>query len=103
MNAFARRGAVWWGFAAAVVLTAAAACWIGVRFDALGRAGAAYDRRQYRTALDYARGYLKVFPGDRRASLMAARCLTRLGRAREAEPHYRRAEPLPHEDMQLRA
>src|SRR5262249_26125596 len=37
------------------------------------------------------------------AALLAARCLTRLGRAREAEEQYRRAGPLEPEDLQDRA
>ena len=34
---------------------------------------------------------------------MAARCLTRLGRAAEAEDHYRKAGPLELDDTQVRA
>ena len=34
---------------------------------------------------------------------MAARCLSRLGRASEAETYYGRAEPLEHADLQVRA
>jgi tetratricopeptide (TPR) repeat protein len=89
--------------AAVVVLTLGSAAWLGTRFDLLGRATSAYNRQQYRTALQAARDHLWLFPNDRRASLMAARCLTRLGRVREAEEHYRRAGLLELEDMQDRA
>jgi len=87
----------------AVVVTLAIAAWLGTRFDLLGRAGLAYDRHQYRTALRAAQDHLRLFPNDRRAALMAARCLTRLGRAREAEEQYRRAGLLEPEDLQDRA
>jgi tetratricopeptide (TPR) repeat protein len=79
------------------------AAWFAIRFDPLGRASAAYARRQYPAALKAARDHLGRFPGDRSASLMAARCLTRLGRPDEAESHYRRAGPLGPDDMQDRA
>jgi tetratricopeptide (TPR) repeat protein len=84
-------------------LILASAGWLGTRFDLLGQAGNAYARGQYRTALRHAEAHLKYFPGNRRASLMAARCLSRLGNAHEAEVHYRRAEPLDYADMQSRA
>jgi tetratricopeptide (TPR) repeat protein len=77
--------------------------WLATRFDPLGRANAAYGRRQYQAALKAARDHLGRFPDDRAASLMAARCLTRLGRPGEAEVHYRRAEPLDTDDLQARA
>jgi tetratricopeptide (TPR) repeat protein len=89
--------------AGVLVLVLALAAWFGTRFDVLGRANAAYDRRAYRTALEAARDHLRRFPNDRDAALMAARCLARLGRAREAEPYYRRAEPLELAEMQVRA
>jgi tetratricopeptide (TPR) repeat protein len=89
--------------AAAVVLILGAVARFGTRFALTGRARIAYDRHQYRTALQAARDHLERFPNDQAASLMAARCLTGLGRSREAEEHYRRAGPLELEDMQVRA
>ncbi len=94
------------GRLAAVAVSVAAlisAAWFATRFDPLGRASAAYGRRQYQAALKAARDHLGRFPGDRSASLMAARCLNRLRRPGEAEAHYRRAEPLGLVDMQDRA
>jgi tetratricopeptide (TPR) repeat protein len=77
--------------------------WYAARFDPIGRAAADFDRRQYRSALRSAQDYLSWSPNDRRASLMAARCLTRLGRPAEAEDHYRKAGPLEDDDAQARA
>lgn len=77
--------------------------WLATRFDPLGRVQAGYERREYRVALRAAEDYLKAHPGDRRASLMAARCLTRLGQARQAETHYRNAGTLGLDDLQTRA
>ncbi len=88
---------------AGCVALVASAAWFATRFDPLGRASAAYGRRQYPAALKAARDHLGRFPGDRSASLMAARCLTRLGRPGEAEAHYHRAGPLEIDDMQDRA
>jgi tetratricopeptide (TPR) repeat protein len=88
------------GFAAvAVALTVR---W-GTRFDVTGVAGAAYQRHQYHLALRAAQQHLQSFPSDRDASLMAARCLTRLGQSRDAEPYFQRAGTLTLEDMQARA
>jgi tetratricopeptide (TPR) repeat protein len=88
------------GFAAMVMTLAV---WYGTRFDMTGAARAAYARHQYRNALRAAQDHLKFFPHNRHASLLAARCLTRLGQSREAEVHYQRAAALDHEDMQARA
>jgi tetratricopeptide (TPR) repeat protein len=79
------------------------AVWFGTSFDLTGTARAAYTRHQYRDALQAAQSHLRFFPYDRRASLLAARCLTRLGQNREAEDHYRRAGRLDLDDMQTRA
>jgi tetratricopeptide (TPR) repeat protein len=84
-------------------LVLAVGAWYGTRFDVLGRARAAYDRHDYGAALRAAQAHLQFFPNDRRAALMAARCLARLGRAGDAEPYYGRAEPLERADMQARA
>jgi tetratricopeptide (TPR) repeat protein len=90
-----------YGLAAAILLGPLA--WFATRFDPIGRVSADFDRRQYRAALRSAEDYLRWSPNDRRASLMAARCLTWLGRAAEAEAHYRKAGPLEPDDAQKRA
>jgi tetratricopeptide (TPR) repeat protein len=91
--------------AAGVVLLALlmAAGWIATRFDPLGRARDDYGRRRHAAALKAALGHLRWFPGDSSAALMAARCLTRLGRPVEAEAYYRRAGSLGPEDLHARA
>ena len=80
-----------------------AAAWLATRFDPWGQAQAAYDRRDYRAALKSAREHLKNWPTDRRASLLAARSLSRLGRSPAAEEHYKHAGPLDPDDLQARA
>jgi tetratricopeptide (TPR) repeat protein len=77
--------------------------WFLTQFDPLGHAGAAYGQHQYLSALRAAQNHLKWFPTDRRASLMVARCLMRLGRAPEAEAFYQKAAPLDLSDAQVRA
>ncbi len=89
--------------AGALVLALASAAWFGTWFDVLGRASAAYERHEYRTALRAAQDHLRFFPNNRPAALMAARCLARLGQAREAEAYYRRAEPIELAELQVRA
>ena len=86
-----------------VALSLCPAVWYLTRFDPLGHARAAYDKRQYRTALEAANDRLKWFPADRAASLMAAapdvpepgsggRCV--LPQSRSARPR-RRARSAP--------
>jgi len=77
--------------------------WYLTRFDPLGHAGAAFEQHQYQSAHRAALNHLRWFPTDRRASLMVARCLMRLGRAPEAEAFYRKAAPLDLADAQVRA
>jgi tetratricopeptide (TPR) repeat protein len=77
--------------------------WFAYRFDPLRRARTAYVARDYRTALRMTRDHLQRWPGDSRAMLMAARCLTRLGQSRQAEEFYRRSGPLELDDLQDRA
>ena len=86
-----------------VALSLCPAVWYLTRFDPLGHARAAYDKRQYRTALEAANDRLKWFPADRAASLMAARCLMRLSRAPEADAYFRKAAPLDRADAHERA
>ncbi len=98
-----RRTAAIGSLAGTAGLFVALAVWFGTSFDLTGTAQAAYTRHQYRDALQAAQRHLRFFPYDRRASLLAARCLTRLGQSREAEDHYRRAGRLDLDDMQTRA
>jgi tetratricopeptide (TPR) repeat protein len=77
--------------------------WFLTRFDPLGHAAAAFERHQYQSALRAAQNHLSWFPSDRRASLLVARCLMRLGRAPEADVYYQKAAPLELADAQVRA
>jgi tetratricopeptide (TPR) repeat protein len=88
------------GFAA---MSMTLAVWYGIRFDVTGVARVAYARHQYRVALRAAQDHLRIFPSHCDASLLAARCLTRLGRSRDAEAYYQRAGTLDLEDLQARA
>ncbi len=69
----------------------------------LAEADAAYRRNDPQTALRLAEGYLMRRPNSRRAALVAARCLSRLGRLDQAESHYQKAVPLDLEDLHIRA
>jgi tetratricopeptide (TPR) repeat protein len=73
------------------------------RFDLQGKAQLAFLNRDYRTALRAAQDHLKRWPGDRRASLMAARCLGCMGLPRQAEVYYQQAGELDLDDLQDRA
>jgi tetratricopeptide (TPR) repeat protein len=69
----------------------------------LDEAEAAYRRNDLVKALRLAEAHLARRPGSRSASLLAARCLSRLGRPDRAEELYQRDLPLDVEDMHLRA
>jgi len=69
----------------------------------LAEADAAYRRNDLGTALRLAQGYLARRPTNRRAALLAARCLSRLGQPDQAETHYRKAGHLDFEDQHIRA
>ncbi len=89
--------------ASLAIVGLALGAWFAIRFDPLGRARTAYGARDYRAAFRAARDYLQRCPGDRRAMVMAARCLTRLGQGRQAEEFYRRSGPLELDDLRDRA
>ena len=81
----------------------AAIAWSEYHPAALAEAEAAYRRNRLDLALRLAEGHLARRPSSRSAALLAARCLSRLGRPDEAEPHYRQAAPLDREDQHVRA
>src|SRR5262249_38168612 len=70
---------------------------------ALAEAERAYRRNQLETALRLAEVHLARRPSSRAAALLAARCLSRLGRPDQAEPYYRQAAPLDRDDPHVRA
>jgi predicted Zn-dependent protease len=91
-------------FAFVIVLVALpAAVWLALRFDPFGSVRADFDRRRYVAALGAAEDYLKRWPGDPRASLMAARCATRIGQPARAEAHFSHAGTLGVDDLHDRA
>jgi tetratricopeptide (TPR) repeat protein len=87
------------------VITAllAAIGWFEYDPPALARAEAAYRRNELDAALRIARGHLDRRPYSRSAAILSARCLSRLGRPKEAEPYFQKASPLSLEDRHIRA
>jgi tetratricopeptide (TPR) repeat protein len=91
------------GLACLVIVGLVALFHFATRFDPLGRAHRAYEAHDYRTAFRAAHDHLKRRPDDRRASLLAARCLTGLGQGRQAEDYYKQSVPLDLQDSHDRA
>jgi tetratricopeptide (TPR) repeat protein len=96
-----RRLAIVAGLVAAVLLVAFA--WSEFNPKALAEADASYRRNDLEMTLRIARGHLARRPFSRHAALMAARCLSRLGRTDQAEPYYQQAGSLALEDQHIRA
>jgi tetratricopeptide (TPR) repeat protein len=84
-------------------LLAAAIGWFEYDPPALAHANDAYRRNELEEALSIARGHLDRRPYCRAATLLVARCLSRLGRPKEGEPYYQKASPLNLEDRHIRA
>lgn len=101
---FSCRCNIWRATAVVVILVAImAAGWLALRFDPLGSVQGDFERRNYVAALGAAEDYLKRWPGDPRASLMAARCATRIGQPSRAEAHFAHAGALGIGDLHDRA
>jgi tetratricopeptide (TPR) repeat protein len=77
--------------------------WNLARSQALEHAQRAFARGDLTVALGHALGHLGRRPWSREAALLAARCLSRLDFAGEAEPYYVRAGQLTLSDLQVRA
>lgn len=77
--------------------------WNLTRSVALADAPHAYSRGDLALCLERALDHLERQPWSREAALWAARCLSRLDYAPEAEPYFRRAGQLTQSDLQLRA
>ena len=92
-----------WLFIVSLLASVGAAGWASTVFDPFGTAGQSYRRGQFAAALKAAEAYLLRRPGDRSASLMAARCATRFGQRLRAEEHYRQARPLDRDDLRDQA
>jgi tetratricopeptide (TPR) repeat protein len=99
----------WWRRCAAIVAGLIAAgllasfAWSEFHPAVLAEAEAAYRRNDLESALRIAQAHLARRPFSRQAALLAARCLSRLGRLDQAEPYYRKAEPLDLTDQHVRA
>jgi len=70
---------------------------------ALAEAPRAYSRGDLALCLEHALDHLDRQPWSRESALWAARCLSRLDYAEEAEPYFRGAGHLTQADLQLRA
>jgi tetratricopeptide (TPR) repeat protein len=77
--------------------------WNLTRSDELERARAANIRRDLAASLNSALDHLDRRPWSREAALIAARSLSLLDFAEQAEPYYRRAGRLTLDDLQVRA
>lgn len=77
--------------------------WNLTRSDAIADARRSYTRGDLVPCLEHALDQLGRQPWSREAALLAARCLSRLDYAEDAEPYYRRAGRLELNDSQIRA
>ena len=77
--------------------------WNLTRSDALEEARRAYARVDLVGCLQHALDHLERQPWSREAALLAARCLSRLDYADQAEPYFHRAGRLSLSDLQIRA
>jgi tetratricopeptide (TPR) repeat protein len=89
--------------ASTVILLSIATAWNVTRSEALAEAERAYARVDLVGGLQHALDHLERRPWSREAALLAARCLSRLDFAEQAEPYYRRAGRLSPSDQQIRA
>ena len=87
------------------ILTALASStvWNVTRSEALTEAERACARVDLAGCLQHALDHLERRPWSRDAALLAARCLSRLDYAEQAEAYYRRAGTLSLQDQQIRA
>ena len=81
-----------------VVGLLAAVLWFELQTEALVAAETAYRRNQLQAALRIAEGHLAWRPFCRPAVVLAARCLSRLGRPDDAERYYQKAGRLNVQD-----
>ena len=86
-----------------VLLLSIVTAWNLTRSEALAEAERAYARGDLVGGLQQALDYLERRPWSRAATLLAARCLSRLDYADQAEAYYRRAGRLSLNDQQIRA
>lgn len=94
----------------AVALVAAAlvggGIYLGVRYwfnDPLRQAWEAYEKKEFRTAVQLAEDYLKENPTDQEAMLLLARSYVRLGEFEKAEAYFAQVPLEEKEDFYARA
>jgi tetratricopeptide (TPR) repeat protein len=84
-----------------IIASMAGAQWLVIRMDPLRHARNAYLSGDYRAALRAAEDHLTRWPGNREAGLMAARCLSQMGRHQEAEAYYNRSGTIGLDELQV--
>jgi tetratricopeptide (TPR) repeat protein len=90
-------------FLSILVTLSIVTAWNVTRSEALAEAERAYARVELVECLQHALDHLERRPWSRDAALLAARCLSRLDYADQAEPYYGRAGRLSLQDQQIRA
>jgi tetratricopeptide (TPR) repeat protein len=100
-GAWRRRVPYLCGLIAACLLAALA--WSELHPAALEEAKEAYRRNDLEAALRFSQSYITRRPFSRHANLLVARCLSRLGRPKDAEPYYQKASPLDLSDRHIQA
>src|SRR5437879_1406625 len=98
-----RRSATLLGGLVLLVGLLALTAWNVTRSAALAQARQTYARGELIPCLEHALDHLQRRPWSREAALLAARCLSRLDYASEAEVYYERAGRLSLSDSQIRA
>src|SRR5262249_23205349 len=90
-------------FVSILIALSVVTAWNVTRSEALAEAERAYARVELVDCLQHALDYLERRPWSRDAALLAARCLSRLDSADQAEPYFGRAGRLSLQDQQIRA
>src|SRR5262249_60168161 len=90
-------------FVSILIALSVGTAWNVTRSEALAEAERAYARVELVDCLQHALDHLERRPWSRDAALLAARCLSRLDYADQAEPYYRRAGRLSLNDQQIPA
>ena len=90
-------------FGVALLGLSIVAVWNFTRTDAIADARSAYLQGDLALCLQHALDHLERRPWSHEAALLAARCLSRLDYADQAEPYFKRAGRLELSDAQLRA
>lgn len=90
-------------FGSILSILAVITAWNVTRSSELEEARRAYNRADLAGCLQHALDHLERRPWSLDATLLAARCLSRLDYSEQAEPYFRRAGSLSLNDRQIRA